>query len=147
MKGILKNKYVIIAIALALVLIIGIIIFINIPRQNYDAIKYEDYTILEGHSGSIEKYDKSHAVEGYKGDGKEAYYITGKITAIRDKKFTIITFNLYDRGNKLLGTAVAGLNEVKKGKTYDFKAISLEKIDLEKINHYKLKNIGNKVVK
>lgn len=143
----LKNKFVIMGIIIVFIILLVLFILSLIPKASHDAIKFEDYTILEGHFGQIEKYDSSHAIEGYKGDPKEAYYINGKITSERNKKFTIITFDLYSRSNKFLGTAVAGLNEVKKGKTYGFKAVSLEKIDLDKIDHYKIKNIGNKVVK
>ena len=147
MKEFLKNKYVIVGIVIILILLVIFILSLLNPKVSDKEIKYEDYTILKGHYGQIEKYDSSRAIEGYKGDTKEAYYISGKITSSRNKGFTIITFNLYSRSNKLLGTAVAGLNEVKKGKTYSFRAVSLEKIDLTKINHYKIKSIGNKVVK
>ena len=147
MREFLKNKYVIIGIVIIVILLIVFILPFMTSKSSSEEIKYEDYTILEGHTGGIKKYDSSHAVEGYKGDKNEAYYINGRITSSRDKTFTIITFNLYSRSNKLLGTAVAGLNEVKKGKIYSFKAVSLEKIELNKIDHYKIKSIGNKVVK
>ena len=147
MKEILKNKYVIVGIVIILILFVVFILSFFTPKTSNKEIKYEDYTILEGHYGQIEKYDSSRAIEGYKGDAKEAYYISGKITSSRNKDFTIITFNLYSRSNKILGTAVAGLNEIKKGKAYSFKAVSLEKIDLTKISYYKIKSIGNKVVK
>ena len=53
-----------------------------------------------------------------------------------------MTFNLYDKQNKLLGTAVGGLKEVKKGKTYSFRAIALvDDEDTLKIDHYKIKSI------
>ena len=147
MNEFVKNKYFLITAFVIVLILIVLFILSLIPKTSDKEIIYGDYTILEGHFGRIEKYDPSHAIEGYKGDTKEAYYINGKITSSVNKKFTIITFDLYNKRNKLLGTAVAGLNEVKKGKTYNFKAVSLEKIDLNTIDHYKIKNIGNKVVK
>ena len=147
MLELLEKKSVMIGIVAVIVLMIGVIIyclfFANVDKK----ITYDGYTILKGHYGRVEKYDPSHAIEGYKGDKKNAYYITGKITANKNKNFTIITFKLYDRKNKVLGTAVAGLNEVKKGKVYDFKAISLEKMDVNKVDHYKIKDIENMEVK
>ena len=147
MLALLEKKSVMIGIIAVIVLMIGIIIyclfFANVDKK----ITYEDYTILKGHYGRVEKYDSSHAVEGYKGDKKNAYYITGKITADKNKNFTLITFNLYNKSNKKLGTAVAGLNEIEKGKTYDFKAISLEKMNVNQVDHYKIKDIKNMEVK
>ena len=53
-----------------------------------------------------------------------------------------MTFNLYDEKNNFLGTAVGGLKEVKKGKTYSFRAIALvDDEDTLKIDHYKIKSI------
>ena len=147
MLKLLEKKSVMIGIVAVIVLMIGIIIyclfFANVDKK----ITYKDYTILKGHYGRVEKYDPSYAIEGYKGDKKNAYYITGKITADKKKDFTIITFNLYDKSNKKLGTAVAGLNEIQKGKIYDFKAISLEKINVKQVDHYKIKDIKNMEVK
>ncbi len=147
MLALLEKKSVMIGIIAVIVLMIGVIIyclfFANVDKK----ITYEDYTILKGHFGRVEKYDPSYAIEGYKGDKKNAYYITGKITADKNKSFTVITFNLYNKSNKKLGTAVAGLNEVKQGKTYDFKAISLEKMNVKQVDHYKIKDIKNMEVK
>lgn len=135
-----KKPAIVGVILLVLVVIIGAIyfVFMNSDKE----IVYEDYTILEGHVGKIEKFDSSYTVEGYKGDDDSAYYITGSITADEDKDFTIITFDLYDKDDNFLGNAVGGLKEVKKGKTYDFKALSLvENKDVTKIDHYKIKSI------
>ena len=116
-------------------------ILYGMPILESGEIIYKDYTIASGHTGEIANYDKSYTVDGFKG-GDKAYYIKGNITAGANKNFTVITFNLYDKKNNLLGTAVAGLKEIKKGKTYEFKALSLiEQKDIGKIDHYKIKNI------
>lgn len=136
------NKRTIIFISILLVIVGVYIFYVHLSNKTDGEIKYKDYTILKGHSGSIEKYDPSHTVEGYSGSNDKAYYINGKITSDVDKGFTIITFNLYDENNKLLGTAVAGINKMKKDLKYDFKALSLIKgEDIEKIDHYKIKSI------
>ena len=45
-------------------------------------------------------------------------------------------FNLYDEDDNLLGTAIAGLNELKKDVVYDFKALGILKADdVEKVDH------------
>ena len=147
MLALLEKKTVMIGIIAVIVLMIGVIIYCLFFANVDQKITYEDYTILKGHFGRVEKYDPSYAIEGYKGDKKNAYYITGKITAEKNKSFTVITFNLYNKSNKKLGTAVAGLNEVKQGKTYDFKAISLEKMNVKQVDHYKIKDIKNMEVK
>lgn len=117
-------------------------IYFTLIKPKDGKIIYGDYTISSGHYGKIEKYDPSMTVEGYKGDMNNAYYITGKIRSKDNKDFTVITFNLYDKSNKLLGTAVAGLNELKKGTIYDFKALSLvDSSNMQRINHYKIRSI------
>ena len=135
-----KKPVMIILVVLALIAILITIYFMFI-KQTDGKIVYEDYTIASGHTGKIENYDSSYTVEGFKG-GNKAYYIKANITADQNKKFTVITFDLYDKKNNLLGTAVGGLKEVKKGKTYEFKELSLiyEKM-LQEIDHYKIKSI------
>lgn len=109
--------------------------------DNKEEMKYEAYTIYDGHVGKVEEYDPSMTVDGYNG-GEKAYYITGKISARENKDYSVITFNLYDKDNNLLGTAVAGLNELEKDKIYDFKALSLIKTeDVDKVTHYELKKV------
>lgn len=135
-----KKPVMIILVILALVAVLIAIYFMFI-KDTSGEITYKDYTIATGHTGQIEKYDTSYTVDGYKG-GDKAYYIKGNITAGNNKKFTVITFNLYDKKNNILGTAVGGLKEIKKGKTYEFKALSLiEQKDIDKIDHYKIKTI------
>ena len=89
MLTLLEKKSVMIGIVAVIVLMIGIIVyclfFANVDKK----ITYEDYTILKGHYGKVEKYDPSYAVEGYKGDKKNAYYITGKITADKVYKWLV----------------------------------------------------------
>lgn len=147
MKSFLESRYAIIGMAVIIIVMVFIIIYCLVFARNAGKLTYDDYTILDGHFGQVEKYDASHAVEGYKGDGKNAYYITGKIKAKSNKDFTLITFNLYDKSNKVLGTAVFGLNEMQKGRAYDFKAVSLEKMNVMQVDHYKIKSIENMEVK
>lgn len=126
--------FVIIAIA-----IVGGYLFMH-PQDG--RIVSGDYTILKGHYGKIDTYDPAVAVEGYEGGIDKAYYVFGKIKASEDKRFTVITFNLYDENNKLLGNAVAGLDHLSKNKIYEFKALSLvSSADMEKISYYKINNI------
>ena len=141
LKNFFSKKPVMIGlIILALAAVLMAIYFMFIKDTSGEII-YKDYTIASGHTGEIANYDKSYTVDGFKG-GDKAYYIKGNITAGANKNFTVITFNLYDKKNNLLGTAVAGLKEIKKGKTYEFKALSLiEQKDMGKIDHYKIKNI------
>lgn len=130
----------IVLIILALAAVLMAIYFMFI-KDTSGQIVYNDYTIATGHYGKVEEYDKSYAVDGYKG-GTKAYYIKGNITSESSKDFTVITFNLYDKDNKLLGTAVGSLKELKKGKTYEFKALSLiEEKYITKIDHYKIDTI------
>lgn len=139
MENIFKNKFIIISIILVLLLAIFIISRFNIHTDG--VMTYKDYTILEGHSGKIEDYDPANAVEGYKG-GKKAYYISGKINSNKNQGFVLITFNLYDKKDNLLGTAVAGVRKLKKDKPYDFKAVSLIEYEkIEKIDHYALESV------
>lgn len=140
-KTLIKRLLIVIIMIILLVGVISAIFFTFIKPKDGKII-YDDYTILSGHYGKVEKYDPSMTVEGYKGDKNNAYYITGKISSKENKGFTVITFNLYDKSNKLLGTAVAGVNELKEGNVYDFKALSLvDSSNTQRINHYKIKSI------
>lgn len=141
-KKLIKDKR-FIAVVIVLVLVaLGLVFFLG-PNDNNESkkIRYEDYTIYEGHKGSLEKYNPSMTVDGFI-PSDNAYYITGKISTKENKSFSVITFNLYDEKDKLLGTAVAGLNELKKDKVYEFKALGIVKPEnLEKIDHYELKSV------
>lgn len=140
MKRYFSSKIAIIVIIL-IIAFIGIFLYSRNNVKTDGSINYKEFTIKEGHSGKIEKYDSSNAVEGYQG-GKEAYYIKGKVTSTKEQGFILITFNLYDKQDKLLGTAIAGLNTMKKDKAYNFKAVSLIKYEeIKKIDHYSLKDI------
>lgn len=140
-KIFMKKQVAVILVILACIAVAICIYFVFFNKTDKEII-YEDYKILENHEGKIEEYDKSYTVDGYKGDNSKGYYITGKIIANKDKGFTVITFDLYDKNNKLLGTAVGGLNEMKSGKTYNFKALSLiDSKDINKIAYYKIKQI------
>lgn len=142
LRSFFSKKPVMVVLVIFVLIVVAIAIYFFFIYDDNSEIVYEDYTIASGHVGKIEKYDASYTVDGYNGDTHKAYYITGNITAEEDKDFTVITFNLYDKDDNLLGTAVGGLNEVKRGKTYSFKALSLvENKDVVKIDHYKIKSI------
>lgn len=142
LKSFFSKKPVMVVLVIFALFALAVAIYSLFIYDNDDKIVYENYTIASGHVGKLEKYDPSYTVDGYKGSTDEAYYITGNITASEDKDFTVVTFNLYDKQNKLLGTAVGGLKEVKKGKTYSFRAIALvDDEDTLKIDHYKIKSI------
>lgn len=139
-----KNKkiktIIIIVIILAILLIGSALIYYFIENQDKDIV-YNDYTIYERTTGTLEEYDPSITVDGLNA-GENAYYIRGKISAKDDKSFSVITYNLYDKDNNLLGTAVAGLNSLEKDKVYDFEAIALlEQNDLTNIDHYELESV------
>lgn len=137
------NKKIVLVILIVLV-IAGLALYFMLGTDNDSVskeLKYEDYVIYEGHKGSLEKYDSSMTVDGHT-PSENAYYITGKISTKEDKEFSVITFNLYDKDDKIIGTAVAGLNELKKNQKYDFKAIALvDAKDLSKIEYYDLKSV------
>lgn len=139
-----NKKMVIIGAVVLVVLIGGIILFLSNSNDNAvgEKVKYKDYVLYEGHVGKVEKYDPSMVVEGYDSTEENAYYISGKMSANSDKGFSIIEFNLYDKDDKLLGTAVAGLNDLKKGEVYEFKALGLiSGEDVLKVDHYELKSV------
>lgn len=136
------NKKTIIPIAIVIALIIiAVIIYFLYKGDNPQNIVYEDYTIYADLTGKVEEYDSSMTVDGYEPSDK-AYYVTGRISSKEDKDFSVITFNLYDKDDKLLGTAVAGLNELKKDETYDFKALGIiDGADVEKVEYYTLEKV------
>lgn len=142
MSQTLNKKNLIPAIIIVALIAISIgIYFLYKDDNKTEAINYKEYTIHEQHTGKIEEYDPTMTVDGYEG-GEKAYYITGKISAKEDKSYSVITFNLYDKNDNLLGTAVAGLNELEKNKIYDFKALSLIKSeDVEKVVRYELEKV------
>ena len=138
----LSKRLIIYVMVIILASLIALMLYSFFILDPNGSIKYNDCTIDSGHYGKTEKYDPSNTIEGYKGSEDSAYYIYGKISCKKDKKFTLITFNLYDQNNKLLGTAISGINKIKKDTKYSFKALSLtNEQDTSKINHYKLKDI------
>lgn len=143
----MKNKTLVTVIC-SVVLLVGVIVGIYFiffsPNVNTKMV-YNEFVIEKGHAGNMAKYDPSIYVEGYKGNKEEAYYINGKIVSEKDYNFVLITFDLYDKEDNLLGIAQAGLSNIKKGESYDFKALSLTiHEDTKKISDYKINNImGN----
>jgi len=137
----MKNKKVILIIAIIAVILIGIGLFLfkgTLKPEKEET--YKDFTLTEL-KGEYTKYDKSIYVEGYKGTFDYAYYVTGKIKSSKNHSFTVITFDLYDKDKKLLGTAVAGLNKVDN-EYQKFKALSLiDSKTAKKTTSYKLKSV------
>lgn len=140
MKTNKKKTIIIILVVVVLLILVAGVTYYLLEIKDKDVV-YNDYTVYEGTTGSLEEYDPSMTVEGLI-PGKNAYYITGKISSKKTKSFSVITFELYDKKGNVLGEAVAGLNTLEKDKVYDFKAIALVNQDnLEKIDHYKLKSV------
>lgn len=141
LKKVFNKKTIIPIIVIAALIVISLIIYFIYKEEVPQDIVYEDYTIYSEHVGKVEEYDQSMTVDGYE-PSNNAYYVTGKISAKEDKDFSVITFNLYDEDDNLLGTAIAGLNELKKDVVYDFKALGILKADdVEKVDHYTLESV------
>lgn len=145
----MKKKSLFVTIG-AIVLLIGALIgiyFIFSEDEDYSdkRLRYEDFVIERGHMGSMAKYDVSLYVDGYLGSKEEAYYITGNLISKNHYDFVLLTFNLYDKDDNLLGIAQGGLSDVKKDEELEFKALSLTTYeDTKKITRYELKDIvGN----
>lgn len=135
------KKRIIILIVILAIIVGGVFVYFKLMYKNGD-LEYGGFTVLKGHYGKVEKYDASHTVEGYKGSADKAYYIIGKVTSKNDVGFTVITFDLYNKKDKKLGVAVAGLSKLEKGKEYNFRALSLvEGKYTNEIDHYKLNSI------
>jgi len=101
-----------------------------------------EVTIYENTKGEIEDYDETMYIEGYKGKYKKAYYITGTIVSDVYYNDVIITFNVKDKEGNVIGSAVAGLTNVQKGKKYSFKALStVKESNLNKIHSYEVVDI------
>ena len=77
-----------------------------------------------------EKVDKLELVDGAEGitTTHDAYslYFEGYIKNNTDKEYNYvsITFNLYDKNDALLGTAIDNVNNLKGGKQWKFKAMA-----------------------
>lgn len=140
----MKNKSLATIICLVILfvgIIVGIYFLFFRPLGDVKMV-YNEFAILKGHNGSMAKYDPSIYVEGYQGNKEEAYYINGKIVSQKDYNFVLVTFDLLDKNDKVLGVAQAGLTNIKKGETYDFKALSLTNYeDTKNISSYKINNI------
>ena len=144
MNKVLKKILIITSFIVILLAIIYFRYSMNKEIKTNDDIKYERYTISE-HKGFLEAYDKTIYIEGYQGYYDYAYYITGNFKSLENENFILITFDLYDKDNNKIGIAKAGLNNIKKDKEYEFKAMSLEKEDIVKnVVDYKIKTIESK---
>jgi len=147
-----KRSIILIGVCAVLLLVLGIFLFNTFKKdeediKEYDEFVYENYVILKGSTGKLETYDKSLYIEGYKGSYDETYYINGtlKSNEVEKQDFVVIRFNLYDKKGNVLGTAIAGINNVEKDKEYKFKAMSLTTDeDARKVYRYDIKNIESK---
>lgn len=145
-----KRTIILLAVTGVLIVILAIVLF-NVFYDGKETIgkevSYNEYTILEGHSGSLKDYDNSLYIEGYKGNYSVAYYITGTLKSNEEEKqnFVEIRFNLYDSKGKIIGEAIAGVNDVSKDNQYTFTAMSLTSDDdAKKVVKYELKSIVSK---
>lgn len=144
MNKLLKKILVLTAFIIIFMAIIYFRYFMNDKVEANNDIKFNNYQITE-HLGHLDTYDKTMYIEGYQGSYNYAYYITGKIKSDINSKFILITFDLLDKDNKVIGIAQAGLNSVEKNKEYDFKAISLEgEMTIQNVVGYKIKSIESK---
>ena len=144
MNKLLKKILVLTAFIIIFMAIIYFRYFMNDKVEANNDIKFNNYQITE-HLGHLDTYDKTMYIEGYQGSYNYAYYITGKIKSDINSKFILITFDLLDKDNKVIGTAQAGLNNIEKNKEYDFKAISLEgEMIIQNVVGYKIKSIESK---
>ena len=144
MNKLLKKILVITSFVIIIMAIVYFRFFMNDKVEANNDIKFNNYEITE-HLGHLDTYDKTMYIEGYQGNYNYAYYITGKIKSDINSKFILITFELLDKDNKVIGTAQAGLNDIEKNKEYNFKAISLEgEMTIQNVVGYKIKSIESK---
>ena len=144
MNKMLKKILVITSFIIIIMAIIYFKYFMNDEIKTNNDIKFNNY-VITNHIGNIDTYDESLYIEGYKGNYDYAYYITGKIKGDINSKFILITFDLLDKENKVIGKAQAGLNDIEKNKEYEFKAISLEdEMTIQNVVGYKIKSIESK---
>lgn len=73
-----------------------------------------------------EKYNvqNTHAVY----DGYFASYITGTLVADKDYDYLQIEIPCYDENGNNIGSALANVNNLRKGETWKFEAMILERI-------------------
>ncbi len=145
-----KRNIIVLVVGVVIIAILGVLLYSVLKDDKVEVgkeLKYQEYTVLEGHEGSLQDYDKTLYAEGYKGDYDEAYYITGKLVSNEEEtqNFVVVRFNLYDSKDKILGEAIAGINNVSKGVEYEFKALSLTTTeDAKKVARYELKSVESK---
>ncbi len=142
-KGVLcvdKRKLSVVLLIIAVILIIAGVLLLFVMPDSKRAV-YGDFT-LTSLEGEYTKYDKSIYVDSYKGNYDFAYYVSGNITSKSDHKFTLVTFDLFDKSGKKIGIAQVGLNEVKKSHNQKFKALSLlSSEDAKKVDSYKISSV------
>lgn len=135
-----KRKISVVLLIIAIILIVTGVLLLFI-RPDSKRVAYGDFTFTSL-NGEYTKYDKSIYVDSYKGDYDFAYYVSGNITSKSDHKFTLITFDLFDKSGKKIGIAQVGLNEVKKSRNQAFKALSLlSSEDAKKVDSYKISSV------
>ncbi|MDD5980310.1 MAG: FxLYD domain-containing protein [bacterium] len=145
-----KRNIIVVVVSVILIAILGVLLYFVLKEDEVkvgEEMTYQSYKILKGHEGALKDYDKTLYAEGYKGDYDEAYYITGKLVSNEEEKqdFVVIRFNLYDSKGKILGEAIAGINNVEKGVEYDFTAMSLTTTEAAKnVVSYELKSVESK---
>ena len=141
----MKNKKkLILCIIIGIVLIVALIAiyFSFSKKKKTDNITINGVTVYKDMKGSIEEYDDTMYIEAYEGNYEKAYYITGTLNSEKDYDNMILVFDVKDRKGKVIGAAIAGINGVKKGGDYTFKALSTVKEGkLNKIHSFTLIDI------
>ncbi len=152
-KNLIKSqKIMVIFISIVAVILLSVGVYFLTSKEKFiglltDEMVYGNFVIKDDHTGSLEEYDKTLYVEGYEGNYDQAYYIKGKITnnSGNNYKFILITFNLLNKKGEIVGEAISGLNNVLKGETYDFKAMSLTTTEKARtVVSYELKSVVEK---
>lgn len=138
----MRKKVLLIVLGAVLLLGIGFGTYYLITSNNQ--MKYEDFIIEKGNKGSFEIYNKSLYYEGYEGDYDKAYYITGSLKNNTGAyvSLAIITFDLYDENDKIIGVAKASVTNIGIDASKEFKAMSLTTTaKASKVKSYKINSI------
>ena len=138
-----KKKFIVIGLTIVVLILLCIGIYsIFSNKQVREDVTIRGVTVYKDLKGEITKYDKTLYVEGYEGNYEKAYYISGKLKSDVDYDTLIVSFDIKDRKGNVLGSAIAGLTEIKKDGEYTFKALStVKESDLNKIYNFEVSDI------
>lgn len=140
-----KKKIIMICISVLVLVLVCIGIYKAFSKgegEKREDVVINDVKIYKNLEGTIEEYDKTMYVEGYQGNYEKAYYISGELRPDKDYANLLILFDVKDKKDNVIGTAIAGLTDVKKGGDYNFKALStVKESDLDKIHTFEVSDI------